>query len=167
MRRFFIYCVALILFAGCKKEHGSRIDIYMLKSFTSTVDQSSSPATASITNAVLEDTPLVADRDIRFYTKATTTFTLRKNIQATIQNYGPDKAFAVTVDNQPIYYGSIHPMYLNSIIFGMATIAPFLYNNDELKIDFATIEGNNFLQQLDKRNDSKIINALKATNRLR
>lgn len=167
MRQIFFYCLPLILFMGCKKEHGSRIDIYLLKSFTSTVDQSTTLATVSITNAILEDTPLVADQDIQFYTKATTTFTLRKDIQTLIHNYGPDKAFAVTVDNQPIYYGKFHPLYLSSITFGIATIAPFLFNNNELKIDFTNIEGTSFLQQLDKRNDSRIINTLKATNRLR
>lgn len=156
-----------MLFIGCKKEHSSRIDIYMLKSFTSSIDQSTTPATVLITNAVLEDTPLVGDQSILFYTKATTTFTLRKDIQATIQNFGPDKAFAVMVDNKPIYYGSFHPMYLNSMTFGIATINPFQYKSLELKIDYTTIVGNSILQQLDKRNDSKIINTLKSTNRLR
>jgi hypothetical protein len=167
MRQILFYCLTLLLFAGCKKEHGSRIDIYLLKSFSSTVDQSTTPATISITNAVLEDTALVGDPDIRFYTKATTTFALRKDIQTIIQNYGPDKAFAVTVDNQPVYYAKFHPLYLSSITFGVATTAPFLFNNKELKIDFATMQGSSFLNQLDKRNDSRIINTLKATSRLR
>lgn len=158
------------MFIGCKKEEhgsGSRIDIYLLKSFTTMVDQSTTPATISITNAVLDDTPLVSDQDIKVYVKSTTTFVLRKDIQTVIQNYGPDKAFAVTVDKQPVYYGQFHPFYLSSITFGLATISPLLLNNDELQIDFVTTEGNSFLQQLDNRNDSRIINALKATNRLR
>jgi hypothetical protein len=155
------------LFVSCKKEHASRIDIYILKSFTSAVDQSTVPATVSITNAVLENKPLVENRDILFYAKGTTTFVLKKDIQATIRDYGPDKAFAVTVDGQPIYYGSFHPMYLNSMTFGIATIAPFQFEENKLKIDFVIIEGNSLLQQLDKRNDRRIINALKATGRLR
>jgi hypothetical protein len=167
MKQIFIYCLTIFLVVSCKKEHGSKVDIYLLKSFTSGVDQSTTPATVSITNAVLDDTPLVTDQDIQFYTKATTTFTLRKDIQTTIQNYGPDKAFVVTVDNQPVYYGKFHPLYLSSMAFGVATIAPSFYNNSELKIDFTIIEGNSLLQQLDKRNDSRIINTLKATNRLR
>lgn len=165
MRQILIYYVTLIFFTGCKKEHGSRIEIYLLKSFTSTVDQTRTPAVISITNAVLDDTALITDQDILFYTKATTTFTLRKDIKATIQDYGPDKAFAVTVDNQPVYYGKFHPIYLSSITFGMATIDP-VFSNNELKIYFATTEGN-FFEQLDKRNDSRIINTLIATNRLR
>lgn len=166
MRKIFIYCLTLILFVGCKKEKTSRVDIYLLKSFTSTVDQSTTPATVSITNAVLEDTPFVSDQDIIFYTKATTTFTLKNDVQATIQNYGQDKGFALTVDNQPIYYGRFHPMYLSSMTVGVATIAPSL-NNKELQINFVNVEGNSFLQQLDKRNDSRILNSLKATKRLR
>ena len=167
MRQILFYCLSLILLVGCKKDHTSRIDIYLLKSFTSTIDQSTTPATVSITNAVLDDTPLVSDQDIKFYTKATTTFTLRKDVQTIIKSYGPDKAFAVTVDNQMVYYGKFHPFYLSSITFGVATIAPDLSNNNELKIDFVTIVGNSFLHQLDKRNGSQIINTLKATNRLR
>lgn len=168
MRQIFPYFLTILFFAGCKKEeNGPRIDIYLLKSFTTKVDQSTTPATISITNAVLDDAPLVSNQDIKVYSKATTTFALNKEIQAIIQHYGADKAFAVTVDNQPVYYGQFHPLYLSSITFGMATISPLLLNNDELKIDFATIEGGSFLQQFDKRNDSRIINALKATNRLR
>lgn len=168
MRKIFLYCLTLILFTGCKKEkNGSRIDIYLLKSFSVTADQSTAPATISITNAVPDNTPLVSNEDIKAYSKATTTFVLRKDIRTIIQNYGPDKAFAVMVDDQPVYYGLFHPLYLNSIAFGMATISSPLFANNELKIDFATIEGNSFLQQLDKRNDSRIINALRATDRLR
>ena len=168
MRQIFLYCMTLILFAGCKKEeHGSRIDIYLLKSFAATVDQSITPVTVSITNAVLDDKPLVGDQDIQSYTKATTTFTLTKDIQTIIQNFGTDKAFAVMVNNQPVYYGMFHPLYLSSMTFGVATIAPGLSNKNGLKIDFILIEGNDVLQQLDKRNDERIINALKATNRLR
>lgn len=165
MKSCFVSCLVLLFFAGCKKEQGPRIDIYVLKSFTSTVDLSTNPVTFLITNAVLENTAWVADRDILFYKRATTSFILRKKTQLNLQNYGPDKAFAVTVDDQPVYYGRFHPAYLSSISFGVATISSAL--NNELKIDFPSIEGNLFLQQLDKRNDSRLINSLKATNRLR
>ena len=166
MRQIFFYCLTLILFVGCKKENGPRVEIYLVKSFTSTIDQSTTPATISITNAVPENIPLVADEDIQFYAKEATTFILKKDIQTIIKNYGSDKAFVVTVDNQPIYYGKFHPLHLSSIIFGVATIAPFSLNKNKLEIHFATIGGNSLLQQYDKRNDSRIINALKATNRL-
>ncbi|HEY0055191.1 MAG TPA: hypothetical protein VGB63_07535 [Pedobacter sp.] len=171
MKKIFIYCLTLFLFVGCKEENDSRaehkVEIYLLKSFTSTVDQSTTPATVSITNAILDKTPLVTDQDIQFYTKATTTFTLRKEIQTTIQNYGQDKAFAVTVDNKPVYFGKFHPMYLSSMTIGVATISPPFPNQNELEINFIYIEGSSFLKKLDKRNDSQIVTALSATGRLR
>ena len=169
MRQIFLYFLTLILFIGCKKEEqgsGPRIDIYLLKSFTTTINQSTTPTTISISNAVQDSTPLVSDHDIKVYIRATTTFVLRNDIQTIIQHYSLDRAFVVTVDNQPVYYGIFHPSYLSSINFGLATISPGQLNTHELKIDFPTIEGNSFLQQLDYRNDSRIINALKATKRL-
>ena len=139
----------------------------MLTSFTANVDRTTNPATISIVNAVLADTPLVADNDIEFYTKLTTTFKLKKDIKSIIQNYGADKTFAVTVNKQPLYFGIFHPAYLSSIAFGVASIDPILFIDNELKIQFATIEGNNYLLQPDKRNDSQITNTLRATGRVR
>jgi hypothetical protein len=139
----------------------------MLQSFSLNINQATNPATISISNAVLAETPLVADHDIRSYTRSTTTFNLKKDIKSIIKNYGPDKAFAVTVDKQVVYYGKFHPAYLSSITFGLATIDPIFYSNNELKIQFASIDRNSNLQQLDKRNDTLIINALSATGRLR
>jgi len=156
----------LILLAGCKKEHGSRVDIYLLRSFTLGIDTTKTPTINTITNAIIADTPLVADRDIEFYTKETFTFTLGKDIQSIIQNYGHDKAFAVAVNNQVVYYGVFHPMYLSSVVIGISTISPFLYKHNELKIDFVNLTGT-YVSQLDKRNDSRIVNTLRATNRLR
>ena len=168
MRCTFLFSLIFILLLSCKKEHnGPEVDIYMLQSFSLNINQATNPATISISNAVLAETPLVADHDIRSYTRSTTTFNLRKDIKSTIQNYGPDKAFAVTVDKQVVYYGKFHPAYLSSITFGLATIDPIFYSNNELKIHFAAIDGNSNLQQLDKRNDTLIINALSATGRLR
>lgn len=169
MRRVLIYVLLIVLLDGCKKEpvfYGSRVDIYLLKSFTYSIDSSTSPATNVITGAVLEDAPLVANQSIVFYTQSTATFTLRNDVWPIIRNFGTDKAFAVTVDDQPIYYGVFHPAYLSSITFGLAIIIPELAIGRELQIDFPSIDGNSFLQQLDKRNDSRIINALRATSRL-
>lgn len=139
----------------------------MLKSFTVNIDQTTNPATVLISNAVLADKPLLADKDIVFYTKATTTFKLKTGFKSIIQNYGVDKAFAVTVDNQPVYFGIFYPAYLSSIAFGVATIDPILFNDKELEIKFASIVGNSYLPQLDNRNNSQIINTLKETGRVR
>jgi hypothetical protein len=166
MRAFFICCAVVLLFAGCKKEGGAKVDIYVLQSFSRTVNTSVSPATISIANAVLASTPLVANEDIAHYQKATATFGLKKNIKALIKDFGPDKAFAVTVNGDPVYFGQFHPAYLSSIAFGVATIDPVLYNNKELTIYFATVQGSAVLQALDKRNDNRLLTALKETGRL-
>lgn len=139
----------------------------MLQSFTKNVDQSTYPATVNISNAVLAPTPIVPDKDIEFYTAATTTFKLRKDIKSILQQYGPDKAFAVTVGNQPVYYGKIHPAYLSSLTFGLPTIDPLSFSNNELQINYVNVAGASSLQQLDKRNDSRILAALSASGRLR
>jgi hypothetical protein len=166
MKHIFFLSLAVLFLSGCKKEHGSRVDIYMLKSFTAGIDQTVTPVVNTITNATLDGTPLVADEDILLYNKETSTFTLKKDIKNIIQNYGPDKAFAVTVDNQVVYYGAFHPAYMSSMVFGLSTIDPVLYNNRELRIQFINSTGL-YIHPLDKRNDDQIIRALKATGRLR
>jgi hypothetical protein len=70
------------------------------------------------------------------------------------------------VNGQPVYYGRFHPMYLSSVLYGLSTITPLLSNNKELKIDFVNLTGR-FVDTLDKRNDARIVNALKETRRLR
>lgn len=169
MKPIFLYCLVFTILLGCKKQEveGPSVDIYLLKSFTTSIDRTTNPATLIITNAELEEKPLVADEDILFYTKATTTFTLLKDIQTNIQHYGSDKGFAVTVDSMPIYFGRFHSIYSSSITIGVATITSFLFNNNKLQIDFPSIEGSADLQRLDKRNDPRILNAFKATGRLR
>jgi hypothetical protein len=49
----------------------------------------------------------------------------------------------------------------------METIDPILFHNGELRINFATIEGNANFQLLDKRNDDLITNAFRSSGRLR
>jgi len=167
MRLFIFCCLAVTLLVGCKKENTSKVDIYMLKSFTIGMDQTTTPATRTITDAILEANPLVADDDIVFYKQSTTTFKLRKNIKPIIQNYGPDKAFAVTIDKQPVYFGKVHPGYLSSMTLGLATFDPILFTENNLQINFVSI-GTDMISLLrDKRNDDRIIRAMKATGRLK
>jgi hypothetical protein len=110
---------------------------------------------------------LVRDKDISYYARSTATFKLKKDIQAVIKNYDGSKAFAVTVDRKPVYFGRFHPSYLASLTLGLATMDPFLNSNNELMVNFVAIEGNNDLLLLDKRNDHRIINAFEASGRLR
>lgn len=169
MRSFLLCCLSVFLFLSCKKDEGARarVDIYLLKSFSQTLNTATNPATISITNAALDNTPLVSDEDIAYYQKSNATFGLKKNIKAVIKDFGPDKAFAITVNNEPVYMGQFHPAFLSSIAFGVATIDPVLAGNNELPIQFVTIDGNAVLQQLDKRADDRLLAALKKTGRLR
>jgi hypothetical protein len=175
MRPVFLYCLVAILLLSCSKnkdeyKQGSKVDIYVLKSFSENVGMAGGMAVISISNAVLADAPLVSDQDIESYTRATTTFKIKKDIKSIIENYSKDKAFAVTVDNQPVYFGKFHPLYLSSMTLGVATLNPISYSlhtNNELQIDFITITGNSSLQHLDKRNDSRILDALRASGRLK
>lgn len=167
MRHIFSSLLLIILFSSCTKENTSKIDIYLLKSFSLTTDQTTNPFTQKISNAVLSETPFIVDQDIQFYTKSETTFQLSRDIKDIIKNYGPDKAFAVTVDNQPVYYGLFHPGYLSSMTIGVPTIDPIFYFNNQIKIQFVLITGSSDLLTLDNRNDSRLINSLKTSGRLR
>lgn len=167
MRKIILYALILFSIAGCTKDRGTRVEIYLLASYNSFTNTSTSPATVVITNAVLESTPLVKDRDISYYTQSTYTFTLNKDIQSLIASYGADKAFAVTVDKELIYLGKFQPSYLSYIPFGHATITPLGPNNQELTIGFPMVVGSPDLPALDKRNDDLLIATLRASGRLR
>ena len=165
--KYFISLFIVLIMAGCKKETQDRVDIYMLKSYSLVSNSSTSPYTVSITNAVMEESPLVKDDDIRSYGYRNREFSFRSDIAAGIKNFGPDKAFAVTVNNQPVYYGKIHPAYLSTMTIGLATIAPEFISQNSLKIEYMLIEGNTDLKVLDKRNDKRILNAFVRSNRLK
>jgi hypothetical protein len=135
------------------------------KSFT--IHTSTTPQTVVINNAILETNPFVADKDILVYTKVTSTFTILKDIYPIIKDFGMGMGFAITVDDNPIYYGRFHPAFLSSITFGVSTIDPAISLGSELPIHFALLNGNAMLQSLDQRNDERILYSLRETNRLR
>jgi len=157
----------MALFMGCKKDHSSTIEIYLLDSFTKSMVQVSGIPVQSISNAVPEDQPLVADKDILTYNRSSATFTLKKDIRPAIANYSTNTGFAVMVNKEPVYYGVFHPGFLSSLTIGIATIDPVLSYNKELPMRFVFIDGITELLLLDKRNDSRLINALRASGRLR
>ncbi len=165
MKRILFIIISLLLLAGCRKNGGAKVEIYLLQSYTTETDPSN-PGLVSINNAILQDTPFVRDDEIRYYDQQARSFRIRTNIKQDVQTFGPDKAFAVTVNNTPIYYGRVHPAYLSSITIGIATIDPILTGTNDLPIRFAFIDQLAILQQLDKRNDPAILNALRATGRL-
>lgn len=166
MRRILMLFLSLAIFAGCKKEGGAKVEIYLLKSYTVN-SVPGNPYWVSITNAVLDITPFVRDADIKYYDQQSRVFKLRRDISPVIKDYGPDKAFAVTVNGQPVYYGHFHPAYMSSITVGVATIDPIFFFDNELRMNFVMIQQTPALLLLDKRNDPQILNAMRATGRLR
>ena len=170
MVRLAILLLTVLLFSGCSKSGsatGKKVEIYLLKSFTRVLDTSRQMGIIRIEDAVLEHIPLVKNSDILFYERSTASFKLLKNMQPLIDTLNSFNGFAVTVDGDPIYYGSFHPMYLSSILYGSATINPNYIENNKLKIDFAYNDFHPFIETLDNRNDPRILDAFHSSGRLR
>ncbi|RYZ49356.1 MAG: hypothetical protein EOO14_20785 [Chitinophagaceae bacterium] len=166
MKRLFVLALLAGLLVGCKKEGEDKVEIYLLESFTRTVDASATPATIKITDARFSGSPLVADADIAGYSPAKHTFYLKKNVNPAIKNFGPDKAFAVTVNRQPVYYGEFRPLHLSSVVYGISFVEPYMTTR-EMKIDYLWLDNVPRIQNLDKRNDSRLVKALLKSGRLR
>jgi hypothetical protein len=156
--------------AGCNKNYDlskNKVEIYLLESFSTALNPAS-PYALSITDARLEKKPLVANDDIEYYEQAHYLFKLRKNIKPLIKDFSRDRGFAVTVNNETVYYGVFHPAFLSSLTFGVATIDPFgLTTESSVTVQYLNYDNNVQLAQLDKRNDPRILDALSATGRLR
>lgn len=167
MKKIVFPFIIIVFLFSCKKEQGARVEIYLLKSFTYLHDTVTYPYVTSITNTIIEDTPLIAHEEIQFYSRSTATFTLHKDISTLIQKFGSDKAFTVTVDKKPIYYGVFHPAFLSSLVIGISTIDPILVDHSKLPINYISITGNTFIEELDKRNNTSLIDALKASKKFR
>ena len=170
MFRVAFLLIVVSIFCQCSKSSsasGKKIDIFLLKSFTRTLDTSRQMGVILVEDPVLEDKPLVRNSDILFYERSTSTFKLVRNIHPILDTLDAFNAVALTVDGDPVYFGTFHPMYLSSILYGSATINPNYMENNKLKIDFAYHDMFPFLMSLDKRNDPKILDAFRSSGRLR
>src|SRR5688572_21839900 len=124
--------ILLVGIIGCNKDHDqskNKVEIYLLESF-STVDNATTPEAIAITDAKLEKKPLVANNDIEYYEQAQYLFKLKKNTKPLIKDFSKDRGFAVTVNDETVYYGLFHPTFLSSITFGVATIDPFAFTTE-------------------------------------
>ncbi|MBB1285286.1 hypothetical protein HRH25_12960 [Flavisolibacter sp. BT320] len=157
------------IFAACKKDNNrsDAVEIYQLQTYTRTVDVSASPAITRYSNISLSAIPLLADKDIAGYNPLHTTFYLRKDITPAIRDFGPDKAFAVTVNKEIIYVGEFRPAYLSSVVYGIASINPNFVQDRQLKIDYIRIDNRPDADAFDKRNDKRLLDALLKSGRLR
>jgi hypothetical protein len=167
MKKIFLFSLLIIFLSGCKKGNDSsspQVDIYVLKSFSPGINKSTTPSSTTISDAVL-GAKIVTNSDILSYNQTTRTFKLKKNISGTIKDFGPDKAFAVTLNTKPIYYGTFHPGFMSSLRFGIATIDPIMVQT-ELQINYILDQKNPALEKLDKRNDPSILQAFNLSRRL-
>jgi len=167
MRYIITCCIACILLSGCSKDDPNvQVSVYVLKSFTVVPPDSTRRFRTDITNAVAEDVPLFTKSDIVYYSESARSFKLSRDLRPVIKDFNASKGFVVVVNNEPVYYGVFHPGYLSSMVVGLATIDPIFFPDYELTIGFITITGEN-LEQYDKRNDQKLIKALRASGKLR
>lgn len=161
-----VLLLAVTGFISCKKSYNNSVEIYLLKSFTVNSVSLGQHTVPVIKDAVLENTPLVKNTDILSYNTSDYTFSLKKAIPEALKNVMQLTAFAVVVNKQPVYYGYIRPLYLSSIVFGIATIMPGFPSEHQLRIGFFYIDNAN-MEAFDQRNTPSLINALKADNRLK
>ena len=164
----FLAWILLLGGISCNKDQSNKqVEIYLLKSF-SIVSNPTTPETVTITDAKLEKNPLVANSDIKYFKQSEYLFTLKKNIRPLIQDFSRENGFAVTVNNQLVYYGIFHPAFLASMTFGLATIDPFIFTTDNsVSIQCVNFDNNPQLSQLDKRNDPRLLEAMSASGKLR
>lgn len=161
-----LYSFCFLSLFACKKSANHTVEIYLLKSFSVNTDTSTPFRLISIVDPVLETTPLIANSDIKSYTKATSTFSLNKDINDQLKGFGNNTGFAVVVDQKPVYYGRFHPLYMSSMTLGIATIDPILSGNS-VPVSFITIDDQPAMKTMDKRNDAVLLNAFDATGRLK
>lgn len=169
VKQVILLLLLFLFFAGCKKQNDTtdKVEIYLLQTHTRLVDTSAAPAIIRYENISLSAVPLVADSDISGYSAVNTTFYLRKNPAPTVRDFGPDKAFAVTVNKAIIYVGEFRPAWLSSVVFGIATITPTFISERQMKIDFIQLDNRPELKDLDRRNDKRLLDALLKSGRLR
>lgn len=157
----------VVLLAGCQKKGSGRIDILLVERYTLKTDTSVNPYIQTISDPVVSDIPLVANEDIRSYSSVHHRFQLSRDIRARLESFGPDKGFVVMADGQPVYYGSFHPAYMSSIRIGIATIDATKVIDNQLSIDFFLPDNAPAIAALDKRNDPRLLRALRESGRLR
>lgn len=162
--------VLSMVLSGCKKDtlphNTSGIEIYFLKAYT----RESNSSRIINESIVLEDTALIRDSEIYSYNQNTYTFKVSAVKTAWLNDFQTNKthgrAFAVTVDQVIIYTGYFWASFSSASV-------------DWIVIDPLNISGQNTLTVKigypglfpgmnipDPRNDPRILDTLKLTNRL-
>jgi hypothetical protein len=172
MKKFILISILLSqILLGCKKDHSSPdsnsvIEIYLLKTY------SKDGISSKIINesVVLEDQALINDNDIYSYNQTTCTFTISAAKAQWLNDFQTNKthgkAFAVTVNKNIIYTGYFWAGFSSASV-DWIVIDPLNYtgkNTLTVKIGYPGLfPGMNIP---DLRNDPRIIEVLRSTNRL-
>jgi hypothetical protein len=105
-----------------------------------------------------ERTPFILDGDIIAYDQKESVFTLKNDASVKIK-LDFNKKFDLRVGGETIYEGIFWPLYLSSLPDGIAFSR---FQEPEIKVWFNDISKS----KKDNRNDSRLIEALKNSNRL-
>lgn len=171
--KYLISALVVLTFLSCKKggnekdSDKNRVDIYLAKSYKIETDTSAFPPSSSLSDVVLSDTILVKNDQIVSYDQKERTFKLKKGAMSKLKAVNGNSAFALTVNNEIVYYGKFQPGYLSYILFNVATIDPLDYGNNELPVGFSADTPGQQISPKDKRNSDVLLDALKASGRLK
>jgi hypothetical protein len=166
-----ISIVSLLAFTSCKKDNltpnsNGGIEIYLLKAYTKEIN-SSRIINESI---VLDDSALINDSEIYSYNMSTFTFQISAAKAQWLNDFQTNKthgrAFAVTVDKTIIYTGYFWASFSSSSV-DWIVIDPLNYSRQNtltVRLGYPGL----FPQMVipDLRNDPRLIELLRITNRL-
>ena len=158
--RALIFGVCFITAAACNKSDagtGKLVEIYKFK-----ITRSSGPCKIDSSRAELAETPLISNSAIRSYNKNNSEFLISNEAGEKIKKLMDNEPLAVTVDKELIYYFVNKPSYSSSICNAHISMEHFALN----KIRMYIMSSNPATPIPDQRNDSRLINALRAQGKL-
>jgi len=166
MHKLFYLFTITIIFFSCKKDTtnaAGNVEIYMLKTFKTIMGKCQVDAST----VVLQNTPIVTNRDIIEYSPTVYTFKLSDNAIEKIKILKDFTAFALTVDKRVIYYGFFKPGYSNSSCAHSITMDIDWMANDKILMNVgypAPIQG---ITIDDERNNPTLMATLQAQGKLK
>lgn len=167
MRSLFLILFLSLAFFSCKKNKSgspAKVEIYLLKSY----EQVSGQCKINPQTAVLNDAPLVSDKDIVQYSKSDYEYVLTDLGIQKIKAVTPRTPFAFTVDRQVIFYGMTMLYTMSSTCDNSITMLPDMggANKVQLKLGYPGIYSTDPTID-DQRNNAKLIAALAYQGKLK
>lgn len=149
-RLFYLLSILLLIITSTIAQSPAKVEIYLIEK-----------------DGKLDNIPLLRDEDIASYNPATTTFHLRHNLNPIWSTLKKGQSFAVTINKKPVYIGFFESGFSSYRKYGITTIMLEIVGyNKTLIINHDTLDNDLKTKQSDKRNDPKLLKALKASGRL-